>query len=109
MTAYTTEVVTIADSKLPIDGIIGGLDLSQYQGERPCKIYIVREPDGSVSVSPATGYRLEKEVDIPARQTITEPILDSVTGEPILDDNNEPLMEEKVVPITSVTVKTWAH
>lgn len=107
MKTYIKETVTIADSRLPIDGIPGGLDLAQYQNERPNTIRIVRQQDGSVSVNPVNGYWLEKEVEIPARQTVVEPILDSITGKPILDDNNEPLMEEKVVPITSVTVKIW--
>lgn len=99
--------VTIVDGKLPLAGIDAGLDLTEYQGLRPCKIRIVREQDGSISVDPAKGYWLEQEIDIPARQEVLTPVLDAKTANPVLDEDGAPLMEAKVVPITSVTVKTW--
>jgi hypothetical protein len=99
--------VAIVDSRLPLAGIDGGLDLTAYQGPRPRKIRIVRERDGSISIDPAKGYWLEQEIDIPARQTVLTPVLDAKTAEPALAEDGEPLMEAKVVPITSVTVKTW--
>jgi hypothetical protein len=99
--------VSIADSRLPVDGVVGGLDLTAYQGERPRKIRIVRERDGSISVDPAKGYWLEREVDIPAKQTVLKPVLDAKTAKPVLDDDGQPKMEIAVIPITSVAVKTW--
>jgi hypothetical protein len=102
-------VVFLTDSKIQIKGIEGGLDLPQYQGDRPRTLRIVRERDGSVSIDPAKGYWLEREIDIPARQTVLKPVPDETTKEPVLDDNGQPLMEAEVMPIESVVVRTWAH
>lgn len=104
-----SKIVNLIDSKLPADGVVGGIDLSKYQDIRTNKIRIVRELDGSISINPANGYWLEQEVDIPPRQFISEPLLDPETSEPVLDDSNQPVMELKTAPIESVTVRTWAR
>lgn len=100
-------VVFLTDSKIQIKGIEGELDLSQYQGDHPSTLRIVGERDGSVSIDPAKGYWLEREIDIPARQTVLKPVLDETTKEPVLDDSGQPLMETEVMPIESVVVRTW--
>jgi hypothetical protein len=104
-----SKIVSLIESKLPVDGVVGGIDLSKYQGHRAHKIRIVREFDGSISINPANGYWLEQEIDIPPRQFISEPLLDPETSEPVLDDSGQPVMELKTAPIESVTVRTWAR
>jgi hypothetical protein len=104
-----SKIVSLIESKLPVDGVVGGIDLSKYQGHRAHKIRIVREFDGSISINPANGYWIEQEIDIPPRQFISEPLLDPETSEPVLDDSGQPVMELKTAPIESVTVRTWKH
>jgi hypothetical protein len=102
-----SSIVTLIDSKIPIDGVDGGLDLSLYQRDTPQTIRVVRERDGSISIDPASGHLLEQEIDIPAKQIVLKPVLDAVTLEPVLDVDGQPLIEAEVAPIESVTVITW--
>lgn len=109
LTTAKSEIVSLTNSKLPVDGVVGGVDLSAYQSHRANKIRIVRELDGSISINPVNGYWPEQEIDIPPRQFISKPLLDAETSEPILDDSNQPVMELKTAPIESVKVRTWAR
>jgi CBS-domain-containing membrane protein len=103
------QTLTVTDGKVSIPGVVDGFDLSPYQDHQATKIRLVVEKDGTLSVDPLSGDWLAVEIDIPAKQTVTMPVLDAKTAKPILDEDGQEKTKLKIVPIESVAVKTWAR